>query len=501
MDSKTTLSFHQIITTAAAMHVMSYDVPSAFTRKDWLKGKDLTPANYPTGSGGGYLRPVTIWLRNCRTFIRDVKAKYPQAFRGPAPGTVGRDYLGINTEDMSRFFFLNGHLRGRERDLRKQGDVNFVKEKCGPADRTRLHTFAATPPLFKTHTGARIPTKRETADEEAMLRSMEMKHKIDHDINFNMKADAEGPSKADDNMEILHKLLSTSQVNGGKQAKKGKKGERGLQAPAISPDQYDRAIDCLTRSLVTLYDRPDEEARKQSVNLMQDPAALELARFATAMADYQVAHVEAAAKDPSKQSFTDALKERMDADREFAQRIFADSSSLDQTPAGMAKVVRIASDLAVQKAFRAFQGNINSLSAVPPTFEEALAWTGFTALTDAAEAASGLAKGRGDAPLYPHQVQGVAWNGQMLRSELHAAVLSDETGLGKTIQSMETDEAVTGKIKEDLEEAGGKPSHRSHFRVPATNDAISRPGNCCMFSRPRNCSLIFPAEKSVCFPI
>ena len=121
--------------------------------------------------------------------------------------------------------------------------------------------------------------------------------------------------------------------------------------------------------------------------------------------------------------------------------------------------------------------------------------------TDAAEAASGLAKGRGDAPLYPHQVQGVAWNGQMLRSELHAAVLSDETGLGKTIQSMETDEAVTGKIKEDLEEAGGKPSHRSHFRVPATNDAISRPGNCCMFSRPRNCSLIFPAEKSVCFPI
>lgn len=508
MQGSCNLTLKMIFETLAAQQTFRLEKPNDWEDQEWLEGADLTDIQkYPIGQRAGYLRPVTIWMRNAWHYIKAARADFPGdddsegAFPGAAPGVPGREYFGVNTEDISRFFFLINHIRSKERaDRSKKVPMNYLDKLETDQDYTakgKTHKGDAVKPLFKTSSGARAPTKQEVAQQNASLRQIVMRTNMENDptalLQKRNKIDAD-PAAADENMEIIQKLLTENQAKRGK--KKSRYGASvSRESPAIQDDMREAVIEALTSGLVIIFDRSEDEARSAAVGFVKDSTARHLAAFAQAMLDNQGTFL---GDQNSRRKFIDDVQIMMDADKEFRERLLKDAYETrraEDLDISDEEITKTAVDLAVARSFKKFQGGVNALSAVPPSYEEALEWTGFTEMTDPDVEGAPRAHGNGTVPLHPYQVQGVAFCGKMMVGELHCAMESDETGLGKTIQAIEADQAVSRQIGLAMEREGGKSNHKLPLRNRANLSGVKLAPFRSDFT-PEKLAVVFTPDKS-----
>ena len=114
----------------------------------------------------------------------------------------------------------------------------------------------------------------------------------------------------------------------------------------------------------------------------------------------------------------------------------------------------------LKASFQHFQTTINSVSATPPDFNEVCLRWGVTPVV--VEGAPCVPFGKIN--LLPHQVSGIDFLVRMLHTNLRSALLSDDTGLGKTIQALATIAKINDGIKEGLQQHDCKFSLISYDR-------------------------------------
>lgn len=389
----------------------------------------------------------------------------PKFFPGPETNRPSKKIQGLFTEDINRFFVLASYIRARYRNDKKSTTGKTFLGNVGPNQRKGWSKHQPViPSLFRYTAGPRQPN---TAESEAQRHAME--------VMTMMRRQAARPDlvkvKGDVGEGDVDKFDATftsfaKPKKGGKAIRKKKGGRtqpayRGL--PAIDEKIRNAAIRALYAGLKVIYDRTEIEARTSA---LADDDDQETRKFATMLADLtNDKDIEGSAKkvdiEADHRAAFDESKKGAD---KLAEMVKLYGLSEDELlGASFEEAVKLSQDKHIARLFRLFQDSINSVSAGTLTFDEVVAQFGLDVerLADDTPVVD-----HHGIKLLPHQVIGIGFIFNMLRSNLRSCLLADETGLGKTIQALTADDFINADIKDALEADGCKCSRISSCYSP-----------------------------------
>ena len=453
------------------------------SEEDAIRAKDITDLEkYPTGSKSGLKRPVTIWMRICYRAVKKAQHRDRRFFPGPCDASKKKTFAKLDTEDIARWFAFVVHVNSRQRSaIRNKTGVTDAIDKCDPAHRrtSGLHNVPAIPPLYKL----RASNRRATAAELKVQGQAQAKLLLHEKMNSQrpelrgVRVATENTNSADKMEQILAKLVTRSMAATGK-GKQTKGAAKGPGLAAIDPKYFKEAVNTLTANLDILYDRSEEQARKDTFDSHEVQDVL---RYGLALGDFQQTAMEGEEQQQlDRVDWRAELQQRLKADREFAKAVQTAFGDPGKVAADDLKGVY--DEVKVQQSFRALQSRINALSAVPPSFDECIKSCGMIESPNPDGTNVPIVKSHTGVTYIPHQVQGVGFCTGMLTSPARSGVLADETGLGKTIEGLGANDAINRKIRNAITAAGSKlPPKARQFparELVLQSRTISHPGNC-----------------------
>ncbi|KAK5690493.1 hypothetical protein LTR17_025939 [Elasticomyces elasticus] len=426
---------------------------------NWSEVLDCTDLDndrttYPIQTGLGKLRAAMIFLRHAALVIWEA-SQIPSGkkhFSGPAFKDRAKSICGLNTEDLSRFAGLIWFIKRKSQQESgpHRAKVDFLAS-CAPHARSgKSGKITLLPAVYKLSSGPAQPSSLEKATQQYALDAAALQRELAMGDAMGTRGATEDLAVIEHNDEIVNGLSFGNRMP-KKRSKKGSKARGVLKTlPDIANDLRDTLINTITLQLQVLYDRTEAEARETaldgnsdalleagSANVLQDLRSLaDESTSNTALAESETSWTAALAQRKGGSEAVNALSAMYGCTENELQ-----SMTLQQ-------VTQHVERKDATKFFQQFQDSINSVTATPPTFDETVKRFNLvvTTLPDGTPSVD-----HHGIKLLPHQVVVVGFLVDMLLSNLHAAILADETGLGKTIQSLVTDDKIQEDIRTKLE--------------------------------------------------
>ena len=416
------------------------------------------PTNYPRGRNDGSMRGVVIFLRHAqiiyhriKRFVRENEVNFTnpdQILAGAQDPTRSKTIAGLSTEDISRINCLLFFVKHKSKQSKgtKAGKVAFW-DKMRSGDRKGMaENKSAVPALFKLKGGAPPPNAHEKDQQAVAIRLQQFMDLASRTPD--MVGSIGGEMTEEDHtkvQDIVKRLGMASAPN----ASTKRKARVVRQLARIDDSLFDQAITTITLGLYVLYDRTEDEARAAHLNADDLRNLTQMGTLAGDLGN-QVDDKG------SKPEFDLRLSLEMQREAQGGLAAVYQAWDIDVAEGEEMDIDNLESKVkakAVKTAFQRFLSSINSVSAIPPDFDETVKAKGLK--VEHEEDGTPVVM-HNQIRLLPHQVVGIEYLVGMLLSNLRAAVLADDTGLGKTIQAIATHDKINTQIREGLAQLGRK---------------------------------------------